>query len=1254
MTRPSLNHQLTVLRILSTLCATLFSSLAWSTSCSYTSFSIGSEFVAKAGPVNGQYLYSLMSLRCSASGQVIDAGGGEMDVGWHEPANLESALKKTFGSAFAESRVFSSHCKLHLLLVNRRYPASQSIAGVAMADYPDTSGRTTYEDVFPGPLLNPFGANIPPPGSCGCSGGLVKLPGSPVCALPPEKKKADLCLANPIVPGQGCKVQWETDYTFAGTSPLAFKRYYDSQSPYHVGNASRRSQGNRWRHHYDVLLNPAAATNAILMLRDDGQILHFRPRANSTTQWIGDADIVGQLEKTATGWTYRDSDDAVETYDASGRRLTRTDRDGLSLSFSYASGANTLNHVEDNFGRRLTLTYDAQGLLSELTDPAGDKITYTYDAAGNLITVTYPDSTTRSYTYTSVPVAGQIEPALLTGLTDENGIPYARWTYDSSALVASSEHAGGVDLHRLTYQKNGNGKITGATHSNPLDAVSQYTFQETLGANRISSIGHALLPGVTQRFTYDTNGNLGTHTDFNGRLDTYTYDLSRNLETRRVEASGQAEARTVSTRWHPTWRRPMQVAEARRLTTWIHHGDSVAGSLVTCAPPISQPLGVVCQKSEQATPDADGSSGFAAAPGGLPRTWTFTYNDRGRVLSVDGPRTDVADLTTYTYYDATDPDPGKRGNLATVTNALGHLTRITAYDPHGNPLTVIDANGRVTTLGYDSRQRLSSRSIDGDLTTYTYDPAGQLTRVTLPDGSSLAYAQDPAHRLTAISDTLGNQIVYTLDAMGNRLREDIRDPANALAQTRQRLYDGLGRLAQEIGARGQITAYGYDANGNRDRITDPLDQRSTFAYDALDRLLQITDPAAGQTRYQYDGRDRLTRVTDPRNLATTYTVDGLGNRLRQQSPDSGLTTSTYDAAGNEVTRTDAKGQTSVFTWDALTRLTRLSYADGSRTDYLWDQGENGIGRLTRIDDTRNDQLVSRLENRYDAQGRLLSQTRSVVGSVGSVSHTTAWTWSAGRLTGLTIPSGRAIDYTRDASGRISEVRLTDSAPAGDGRTRVIASDIRYHPFGGLKSYRDGAGQTHTRHQDQDGRIASYTLGAQNWLLSYDAAGRLGAQFDAADAAHSATYGYDGLDRLTSASLPNTAYGYTWDATGNRTSHTLGSTTRSYTLDPLSNRLQSVGSVPPKNYSHDANGSITSDGASTYVYDGKGRLMQTSSAAGVTRYDTNGLGERIRKQNVSDTLYLYDPEGHLIAESAADGTIEREYLWLEDLPLAVMQ
>ncbi|MCK6410782.1 MAG: RHS repeat protein, partial [Thauera sp.] len=168
------------------------------------------------------------------------------------------------------------------------------------------------------------------------------------------------------------------------------------------------------------------------------------------------------------------------------------------------------------------------------------------------------------------------------------------------------------------------------------------------------------------------------------------------------------------------------------------------------------------------TTDTNGSTGFAASVIGTPRTSTWTYNQYGQVLTADGPRTDAADTTTYTYYDATDPDMGKRGQLASVTNALGQLTQITSYDLNGNPLTIIDPNGIVTTLTYDPRQRLTSRSVGNELTSYQYDGVGQLTQVTLPDNSRLNYTWDPAHRLTGISDSLGNQVIYTLDAMGNR------------------------------------------------------------------------------------------------------------------------------------------------------------------------------------------------------------------------------------------------------------------------------------------------------------------------------------------------------------------------------------------------------------------------------------------------------------------------------------------------------
>ena len=53
--------------------------------------------------------------------------------------------------------------------------------------------------------------------------------------------------------------------------------------------------------------------------------------------------------------------------------------------------------------------------------------------------------------------------------------------------------------------------------------------------------------------------------------------------------------------------------------------------------------------------------------------------------------------------------------------------------------------------------------------------------------------------------------------------EEVRDPANQLAQTRTRVYSNLNRLAQEIGAQSQTTTYGYDNQGNVTSIDGPLE-----------------------------------------------------------------------------------------------------------------------------------------------------------------------------------------------------------------------------------------------------------------------------------------------------------------------------------------------------------------------------------------------------------------------------------------------
>ena len=454
-------------------------------------------------------------------------------------------------------------------------------------------------------------------------------------------------------------------------------------------------------------------------------------------------------------------------------------------------------------------------------------------------------------------------------------------------------------------------------------------------------------------------------------------------------------------------------------------------------------------------------------------------------------------------------------------------------------------------------------------------------------------------------------------------------------------------------AQSPVTHYEYDANGNRTKISAPLGRVTVLNYDALNRLTQVTDPNLGQTRYGYNGQDRLTQVTDPRNLITRYVLDGLGNRSQLQSPDTGTATSTHDAAGNELTRTDAKGQITTTQYDALNRPTLITWQDGSQARYTWDQGPNAIGRLAKIEEITAGTVTASLQYSYTPEGRLATETRTVEG----LSHSVAYSYSGGRLAGITFPSGRTLAYTRNGAGQITQVTLTDIGPNA-GQTKTLAANISYHPFGGLKSWTDGAGQMHSRNQDTDGRPSSYSLGATPWLITYDAAGRINAQMDGGNAQNSGSYGYDPLDRLTSALLPSSTYGYGYDATGNRTSQTSGAATRSYQTNPASNRLEAITGSSPATYSHDANGSITGDGTNSFAYDARGRLAQATTAAGTTQYRVNALGQRVKKRsggaNATDTYYHYDQSGHLMAESDAAGKVTREYFWLEDTPLAVMQ
>jgi YD repeat-containing protein len=599
---------------------------------------------------------------------------------------------------------------------------------------------------------------------------------------------------NPINHGSGNKRQPELDYMSGGSGNLYLQRTYNSKS-------TRNGRfGARWSSNYDrfVLTNSAFPNNAGV-LRGDGKILTFtltggvyQPDPNVMDALTRQTDVSGNT----AGWQYRvAADQSLENYDANGKLLSITSRDGKVQRLRYSDATTPattapqtglLLNVTDQFGRQLNFTYDSKSRVIQITDPFGGTLGYGYDSNNNLAVVTHQDGTTRTYVYNeAIYTAGTDLPAALTGIIDENGARFATYNYDNNGLAISTEHAGGVEKYSIAYtQANSLSTVT-----DPLGTVRSYTFQmlaNSIKATGKNQPGGAGCNAASSAITYDAIGNVSSRIDFNGNQTTYIYDTTRNLETSRVEGSGTPQARTITTSWHETYRLPVAVAEPNRITVFTY--DS-SGNLLN--------------KTVRTTSDVTGEQGLSASAIGLAQVWTYTYNNIGQVLTTTDP---LNHTITYSYYSATDtatPPTHTAGDLATVTDAVNHGTTFAQYDGDGRPLTITDFSASTTTFTYSPRGWLTSRSVASggivESTNYVYDGVGQLTKVTFPDASTLSFTYDPAHRLTSIADSLGNSIAYTLDNMGNRISGQLKDPSGTLARQTTRVYDALNRLQQITG-----------------------------------------------------------------------------------------------------------------------------------------------------------------------------------------------------------------------------------------------------------------------------------------------------------------------------------------------------------------------------------------------------------------------------------------------------------------------
>lgn len=251
----------------------------------------------------------------------------------------------------------------------------------------------------------------------------------------------------------------------------------------------------------------------------------------------------GTLSKDQAGWRYDYRDGTSSLFDVQGRLIQRKVR-GQVITITYPNLSTT--KAKDGFGNTLTVSWNATK-QPYLVDYNGSlKVEYLYDGGARLVskkTTSQGLNRTRKYLYADSGNAG-----LMVGIIDEQG------------------------TRKVTLAYNDDGSTT---VTNEYGKQATYRFQVIQGIKRIVAIEgepSPNCPSSNSTFTYDERGLLSSKRDNNGNLTTYQYN-ARGLETSRTEAAGTAQARTITTDWHPTLFLPVQVSEPGRITRYQYDAE---------------------------------------------------------------------------------------------------------------------------------------------------------------------------------------------------------------------------------------------------------------------------------------------------------------------------------------------------------------------------------------------------------------------------------------------------------------------------------------------------------------------------------------------------------------------------------------------------------------------------------------------------------------------------------------------------------
>ena len=819
--------------------------------------------------------------------------------------------------------------------------------------------------------------------------------------------------------------------------------------------------------------------------------------------------------------------------DDSGRLTAIIDADGGRTSFGYDRFSNRIR-VIDRDGSRTTRISDSRGRITRDVTPEGQDTRYAYDEYDRVTAVSIS--------------AFETDPKKR----------YAATQARRNAADAEADNGEVTPISTITYE------YANAWDHNPsrvVDALGGVTELNWEGGLLTSLTGPE---GVSMTLNYDEFGNLTSFADQEGNTTSFTYTAAGHLAqvitplglitSFTHDAAGNITGRQDpdGSRWkfeYTAGRRLVAVIDPSGARTGYEYGPS--GDMTA----VIDPLG----RRTERTFDENGNVATVTLPNGgvfsyvwdglsrLIRTvdpagghWENTY-DAASVLTKMTDPTGVRVRTqadrksgSVTSWDGTDGvrvkfdhlgRPVAREEIFSPTEAAQEAPKARAektdtpesaaelvvYDPAGNPVEILDAEGGLTRYEYNLASQLVRQvSPAGRITAYTYNSCGRLDSVT--EGAETAEAVTTR---------------YSYDADG-RLTE-----RNLPGMSEKITYDANSRVVSVIGGSGGDVFYTYDACGRVRSIRDAAWGTRKFSYDAAGQVTEVTNGLGGVTRYTYDEAGNVTKVTDPAGRITTYEYDVLGNMVKTMDPAGAITLYEYDAAGRVLRVVDAAQKVHAWGYDSSGVACAYS-VDGN--EQLRVDRDNRTRSVTVTDyaagipaDDRDENLpwVSRYE--LDRLGRITAVARSwgeAQSAASNGAYELSYAYDAdGYRTGFTSPYG-ALAYTRNAVGNISAITNTDTGEQSSLGYDAAGALIRAQVADTVRSWT----------YDGHGAITGYTETAADADNSADVRVEVirdeaGQIVGVDSAAGLITYAYDGAGQLVSARRGNERMSWVWDAAG---------------------------------------------------------------------------------------------------------------------------